>query len=255
MRQIINHFDLIVYKAWADLRSEARRFYISYLWWFLDPLLEMVVFYLVFGVFRKSSIPDFIPFLLIGVTVWKWFATTVQHGATSIGNSRGVIQQVDIPKVIFPIIVVITDTFKFCIVFSILNIYLHIYGLEINQAYLFLPLVLLCQFLLIIAFSFLFALITPFYPDVMYFISNILRLGLFLSGVFFTGKNLTAEHQFWFYLNPMAVIIESYRDILMYGSYPDFSRLFWGGIGSLLVIKASTNVIRKYDKRYARVVA
>lgn len=255
MRQIIKHLDLIIYKAWADLRSEARRYYISYLWWILDPLLEMAVFYIVFGVFRKSSIPDFVPFLLIGVTIWKWFTTTVQHGATSIVNSKGVIQQVDLPKVIFPVIVVFTDTFKFCIVFLILTIYLFCYGFGISQAYLFLPLILLCQLLLIFAVSFLFALIIPFYPDAMYFIRNLLRLGMFLSGIFFAGQNLTPGHQFWFYLNPMAVIIESYRDVLMYSSCPDLLRLSWVCLGSLLGVKVSMDVIRKYDKFYARVLA
>ena len=253
MRQIAKHFDLILYKSWADLRSEARRYYISYLWWFFDPVMEMIVFYIVFGVLRRSSIENFIPFLLIGVTVWKWFGTAVKHGSTSILNSRGLIQNINVPKVIFPVIVLFTDTFKFFIVFTILLVYLIFYNLPVSSAYLSLPLVLITEFLFASALAFLCAAITPFFPDLTYFLDNSLRLLFFLSGIFFSGKNLLPEHQDWFYLNPMATIIESFRDILMHQQMPGMLPLFYISLFSVITIYLAMNLIHHFDKLYPRI--
>lgn len=253
MKQIINHFDLILYKSWADLRAEARRYYISYLWWIFDPVMEMIVFYIVFGILRRNSIEDFIPFLLIGVTVWKWFDTAVKHGSTSILNSRGLIQNINVPKVIFPVIVLFTDTFKFLIVFTILLAFLVFYGLPVNSAYFALPLVLITEFLLASALAFLCAALTPFFPDFTFFLDNSLRVLFYLSGIFFSGKELSPEHQVWFYLNPMATIVESFRDILMLQQMPGMLPLLYISFFSLITIYLAKNLIHHFDKLYPRI--
>ena len=107
-----NHKDLICYKAWADLRAEARQYYIKYLWWVLEPILEMMVFYVVFGLLLSRGGPDFIQFLLIGLIVWKWFGTTVQHCGNSLMGAKVLINQTPLPKIIFPTVFILTDTFK-----------------------------------------------------------------------------------------------------------------------------------------------
>ncbi len=89
MRAFHTYWDLLFYKALADLRSEARRYYIAYLWWVIEPVLEMLVFYLVFAGLLKRGGPNFVQFLLVGLVVWKWFEITVKHCGFAIINSSG----------------------------------------------------------------------------------------------------------------------------------------------------------------------
>ena len=253
MQEIIQNFDLITYRAWADLRSEARRYYISYLWWVVEPVLEMFVFYVVFGILMQRGIPDFLPFLLIGLTAWKWFSTTVRHGANAIFQARHLIHQINLPKIVLPTIVLLTDTFKFLVVLVLLVAFIWLYGLKPQWAYLGLPLVLGTQFLLIAAIAYFFSAIIPFLPDIDILLANALRLIFFLSGIFFDGQNLPLEYQKWFYLNPMATIIEAYRGIFMHGQYPNFSALAVISLLSLVAIALSRFLLRIFDKLYPRV--
>jgi lipopolysaccharide transport system permease protein len=255
MQTILKHLDLILYKARADLRAEAQRYYISYLWWIIEPILDMLVFYLVFAVILKRGTADFVPMLLIGLTVWKWFETTVKHGATAIVNSRGLVQQVYLPKTIFPLVVVCTDTFKFLIVFAILLVYLFIYGFSTGGPWLALPLVLVTQLTLITAVACLFAAVTPFMEDVTFLINTGLRLAFYLSGIFFEGAILTPAQQQLFYLNPMATLIESFRDILMHNRWPDMQGLTLILAGSAALFYCCVLFLNRFDRRYPKVLA
>ena len=116
--------DLILYKTLADLRAEAARTYIGFLWWVLDPLIFMAIFYVVFGLLLRRSTPDFVPFLLIGLVSWRWFQNTITHSATSILGGRSLMQQVYVPKIIFPLVIILTDLVKFGLVLMLLLIYL-----------------------------------------------------------------------------------------------------------------------------------
>ena len=255
METTLHYIHLILFKAWADLRSEARRYYISYLWWVIEPVLEMLVYYVVFGMLLKNKIPHFIPFLLIGLTCWKWFVTTVRHAGNSILNSRSLMKQVYLPKAVFPLTVVCTDTFKFLIVFLIVLIFLWISGFPIGSAYMVLPLLLITQLAMITALGLFFAAIVPFIPDMDILLENTLRIVFFLSGVFFDPRNLSPERQFWFFLNPMAFLINGFRSVLMDGQFHHYDRLLSILAVSLAGILIANRIIIRFDKIYPRVVA
>ena len=65
--------DLIAYKTYADLRAEAERTYLGVVWWFLDPLIHISIYYFVFSVIMSRGTENFIAFLAVGVIVWRWF--------------------------------------------------------------------------------------------------------------------------------------------------------------------------------------
>lgn len=252
---MFHYINLIQYKAWADLRSEARRYYISYLWWVIEPIMEMLIFYVVFGLLMKQNRPHYVQFLLIGLSTWKWFATTVQHAGNSILNSRSLIQQVNLPKTIFPLIVVYTDTFKFMIVFAIVIGYLVFSDFMPGSACMYLPLLLLTQLALILAVGLFFSAIIPFIPDLGILLENGLRFVFFLSGIFYVPDGLSPKMQFWFYINPMAFVMDGYRRILLYDQMIDIERLLAVLAVSLTGILLSERLILRFDKIYPRVVA
>ena len=184
MSHIIQHLDLIFYNVYANLRSEAKRFYISYLWWIINPVADMFVFYIVFSLLLNRGIKDFVPFLLIGIVSWRWMSITVIRSASSLMVNSLLINQVFIPKIIIPTVIILTESFKFLISFVILLIFLFLYGLSPTQYYLALILLLITQFLLIISISYFFTAITPFFPDIQIILQSGIQLVFFLSGIF-----------------------------------------------------------------------
>lgn len=236
------------------MRSEARQYYIKYLWWILEPILEMLVFYTIFKVLLARGGPDYIQFLLIGLIAWKWFGTTVQHCGNSLMGAKALIGQAALPKIIFPTVFILTDTFKTIIVALIVCLVLFASGFHPNQAYLALPLLFLTQFLMIMATGYFLSAIVPFFPDLSILVTLLLRMLWFLSGVFFDPQNISEAKRELFFLNPMARLINEYRGILMHQRWPEITPLLWISMISILLIISTTGFIKRHDTVYPRIV-
>ena len=248
-----NYIELVLYKTYADLRAEAERTYLGFLWWIIEPILFMGVFYVVFGLLLERGTADFVPFLLIGLTVWKWFNACLMHGALSIMGGQGLMQQVFLPKVIFPIVLILTDTVKFLLVFALLLVFLWWYGFDANPAYLALPVVMAVQLAFITALAFILAAVVPFVPDLRFVVDNLILMAFFTSGVMIPKSVIPEQYLSLFYLNPMANIIESYRDVLMYAQWPHWEALGVIAVVSLLVMVLGARLIRRFEYIYPRI--
>jgi len=249
-----NPVDIIFYKAFADMKAEAARNYMGFIWWVLEPVLYMAVFYFIFTfVFHRGG-EGFVPFLLCGLIVWKWFAGAILQGANSIIGSVGLMQQVYLPKYIFPSIAVLVNTLKFLPVFCILIIFLVAMGYGPKLSWFSLLLLLLTQTLWIFSVVCLTASLVPFLPDIKMIINNLMTLLFFMSGVFFDISKLSADVQFYFYLNPMAALIGQYHKVLLSGSWPDWSMLAEVALISVCLLALSLYILHKFDRVYPKVL-
>lgn len=103
---LVRFFSLVNTQAKMNLKAEASRFILSYLWWIVEPLLFVAVFYLVFDVLLKSGRGDFMLFLVCGKIPFLWFSKSVTAASNSIVQNQGLLHQVDMPKSLFPYVAV-----------------------------------------------------------------------------------------------------------------------------------------------------
>jgi len=245
--------ELVWYKAYADLRVEASRGYLGIFWWALEPLLYMCAFYIVFGILFQRGGEDYIAFLLVGLVAWRWFENTIKLGASSLIANMGLMQQVYVPKIVFPTVTVVTNTVKFLVVLTILLVFLLFYGTDPGITWLALPGLLAVQLLLILAWTWLVSVIVPLMPDIRVIIDSGLTLLFFISGIFFDIESLPAQLADYLRLNPMATLIESYRKVLVQGVWPDWGMLGVVVVFSVIVVLVSLRLHLRYDRQLAKI--
>lgn len=247
--------ELILYKAYADLKAERERTFLGILWWIIEPLIAMSIYYLVFKVLLNRGTDDFIPFLLVGLIAWQWFNATIVNGGTSILRSMGLVRQVPLHKVIFPINIILTNSVRFVFSLSVLFGCLWISGFGVQIHYLAFPVILLVELCLMTAIAFPLAAIVPFVPDLGTFVQNMMRLVFLMSGIFYSGLEFSERQQYFFYLNPMAIIIRSCRDVLMRDAWPPWQPLAAIVVGSAIFIAIGFALITRFGLLYAKRVA
>ncbi len=252
--QFSHYIDLIRYKTYADLKAETQRTYLGFLWWVIEPIMYMGVFYIFFGLLLGHKTDDFVPFLLIGLTIWQWFKSCLSHGSETILGGHTLMQQVFLPKVIFPIILLLTDTVKFLFILALLLIFLWTYGYEVGLSYIALPILLMVQLLFTAMLTFLLAAIVPFLPDLRFVVENVLLAVFFMSGVMISPDIVPAEYKMYYYLNPMANIIDDYRNILMHNQWPDWTSLGIIAFISLIGIALTVRLIKRFEYIYPKVM-
>lgn len=249
-----HYLGFIWYRSLAQLRSESSRAYLGYLWWVLEPLLYLAVFYVVFAVVLNRGDEDYVQVLLTGLVVWKWFDSSVRSSMDVIHQNAGLIDKVYLPKIIFPAVSVLSNGIKFCLILFLLLIYSAFVGNGTGITWLALPLLIFVQFLLVFSSACLVAAITPFLPDLKVIFDKLMTLLFFLSGIFYTADVIPESIRGYFRFNPAFLLIEIYRDILVYHRWPSLSAIVTISIFSLVILTVACYILRRFDRIYPRLI-
>jgi len=253
----VKHFlQLVLTKVRMNLKSEANKSYLSYAWWILEPALFIGVFYLVFGVFMAQGGFDFLIFLICGQIPFLWFARSVTNTSTSIEQGQGLMLQINMPKLLFPLVTLCQDFVKSCVVFLLLLFLLITLGVEPSLTWLYLPLLILIQLIVIATFAIWAAFIVPFFPDFKFLVATGVQLAMFGSGIFYQYEDVLLEqHHSLFLLNPVAELIRQFRMVLIDGIPPDFISLTNMALASGVFLLGGIAAVRAYDQHLPKVLS
>jgi lipopolysaccharide transport system permease protein len=250
MRQHL--FELVAFSTYAELRAERARSYLGLIWWVLEPAMQMGAYWLVFGVIFEAGGPDYLPMLLIGLTVWQWMKSCITHGGYAIWTNLPLIRQVQLSPLVFPLVQMLADTVKFVFIFLLLVVILWCIGYRPNIAYLALPIVFVAVFLVAAGAGFVVASVVPLLPDLRFVIEQVLFVVMFLSGVVFSLESVPSPIREIMELNPIAVLMEGTRGILMRGEWPNWVGLTKVGVISIAVCLVGIAFVKRLAPRYPK---
>ncbi|HPO13795.1 MAG TPA: ABC transporter permease [Candidatus Hydrogenedentes bacterium] len=255
-KALLRHYkNLVLHKAYADFRAEAARNYLGVAWWVIEPLINMAIYYLVFGIFLHVGGDDFLPYLLTGLVIWRFFDTTVSRAAASILSNMGLVRQTSFHKIIFPLIAMVTCSFEFTFSLALLFVVLAFYGYTITLYLIAFPLMFAILALFTLAMALPLAAIVPFVPDLMKPVQYGLRLAFYMSGVMYYVDRLHPKAQAVLQWNPMLHVIEGFRDLLLYKQWPDWRYLGIVVAVSCVLILFGVFLNLRMDPVYAKRVA
>jgi len=240
-------------RARLQLKAEARKTYLGYLWWIIEPSLHLGVYWLVFGLLITRPIDNLIPFLIIGVTHWLWFSKTVSNSTMSIVQGRQLISQTTLNKMIFPLTVIFQDAIKQCIVFGVLLLTLFFISDYVWSWWW----LVICgiELTLIIGCATIVAAIIPLFPDARIITSTGLQLLMFMSGIFYDISAFSEETKTLFMLNPLALLIHESRAVLINGLSPSLSALLYIFSWSGVLMLTGFILIKRLNNRFAQLLA
>ncbi|WP_428356983.1 ABC transporter permease [Methyloprofundus sp.] len=253
-RRSRNLFGLIWAKAIFNLRSENQRNHLSNAWLVLEPMLHILVFYIVFGLLLQRGGENFLVFLFAGQIPWLWISKSVSGSSGSILAGQNLMLQTGLPAIVFPLINLLKISIQQVLMFLLLFGFLWWQGYYPNVLWWWFFPVMLVQLLLIIAATCAVAAVIPFARDLNYLVQTGLMLLMFGSGIFYDYRTLPIEFQDVFLLNPVAFLLKSYRDILIDGVLPDYIMLGYWGLGSLIACLIIVKIYSRLQYIYPRIV-
>lgn len=249
---IKQYLAIILFKTQAELKAERQKTYLGFIWWILEPLMFLGIFYVVFVKIRQATAEDFVQFLLIGLLLWQWFKSSISQSSSVIIYQINLLRQVRIPAWIFPVIKVSANTVKFLIVFTLLIVFLWSTGFVPNLNYLYMLEVILIQLLLINGVVLCLASIIPFVPDISVMVDNLLLGVFFVTGIFFPIDLVPEPIRSYLNLNPMARIIENSRQILLHSQAPNQMDMLYVLAIAVVFIFIGMNLFKKFQNHYAK---
>ncbi len=234
---LIHYRDLLIELVQRDMRLRYKRSLLGVLWSLLNPLLQLAVFSLIFGLVLPLNIPHFPVFLFTGLLAWNWFQTSLVEATGAIVDNRELIRRPGFPTVVLPLVPVTTNLLHLLLALPVLLVFVVASGIPLRLALLALPAVLAVQFLVTLSLAYGAAALHVRFRDTRYLLGIALLLGFYLSPVFYDPAAIPAAYQAVYRLNPMVSLIEAYRALLLHGQLPaPGPLLIWAGIGAAVLL-------------------
>jgi lipopolysaccharide transport system permease protein len=225
MRNLRQRIDLLRELVQRDIRLRYKRSVLGVFWSLLNPLLQLLVFTLVFGVLLPLDIPNYPLFLFVGLLAWNWFQASLTEATGAIVDNRDLIRRPGFSTTILPAVAVTTNLVHYLMALPVLLVFLWLSDVPFTALVLLLPLILVVQFIVTLSLAYVLAALNVSFRDVRYLLGVALLLGFYLSPVFYNPEFIPPRLQAWYHLNPMVTLIESYRDVLLYGVMPQWGWL------------------------------
>lgn len=250
---IAQYFRLVDTMARMALRADASRYFLGYIWWILEPLLFVGVFYVVFNIILESGRADFLVFLMCGKLTFIWFSKSVNQAANSIVSSRGLIGRINVTKTLFPLAVIQESLYRQAAVFLLLFGVLFAWGYSPTLTWLSLLPVIFVNYLMIVACAYIGACLVCMLRDFSMIITLGMTFLLFTSGIFWDVRALDNPQMTELVLavNPLAFILDAYRQILMFQTQPDWIHLLQIGCGSVVLLALVVLIMRRNSQYLA----
>ena len=226
IKELYAYREMIVGLVRRDLRGRYKGSVLGFLWTFVNPLLQLVVYTMVFSVIMKNGIEKYYIYLFVGLVPWIFFSTSVTGGANSILSSKDMVKKIYFPREVLPISVVTSGFINMLFCFIVIFAALFISGIGVNPvALLFLPIIMIVEYFLALGFALLSSALTVYFRDLEYILGIITMAWMYLTPVMYP-ETMVPENLLWILkVNPMTSVIMAYRDILYYKQIPQLETL------------------------------
>ena len=235
-----------------DLRGRYKGSALGFAWTFLNPLLQLVVYTIVFSVIMRAGVEDYYLFLFVALIPWIFFNNSVSSGASCIINQKEMVKKIYFPREVLPIAHVTCQLVNMLLSFIVIFAVLFVSGKGINvEALVFLPIVVVAEYLLAISITMVVSAVTVFLRDLEHILLIITMAWQFLSPVMYSIEMVPEEYRFIFNINPMTPIIVAYRDIFYYKQVPEINTLLHGFIFSVILLIIGSMIFGHLKKHFA----
>ena len=224
LRQVIRYRELVRNLVMRDLKVRYRNSILGFFWAWGNPILMTAVFTFVIRIGQNARIENFPVFILIGWLVWSFTTSAISDGIASVVSNANLVKKIWFPREVLPATAVLANAGNFILALPLLLIFIFWFHVEIHpELYLYFPIIFVSQLMFVMGIAFIVSTINVFYRDMGVIIGVLLTAWFFLTPVFYPVSFLVGNWngidvaRLMYIINPMASIIEAYRNIF-YGS-------------------------------------
>lgn len=252
IKELWNYRSMIESLVKRELRGKYAASFLGFLWTFMNPLLQLVVYTIVFSVLFNNNIDRFYLYLFIGLVPWMYFSAVFTEGANCIVRQSSLVKRIYFPRMVLPIAFSTSRFINMLLVFIVIFLVIIVTGWGVNPvALLCLPVVFAVEYLLVTGIAMFVSCLTVYFRDLAYILGVISTLWMYATPLFYSPDVIPEAYRGYYNLNPMVSIIMAYRDILYYKRVPALETLLLAVVLGLLVLIVGTILFTILNRRFA----
>jgi len=258
LRELYQYRALLWSLSIRELRARYRASVLGFLWTFLNPTLNMLIYVVVFGVLmqQRQEVPQYPYFMFCGLLPWIYFSTSVMGGTTSVSDRKDLLTKVRFPAQVLPATVVLTNLVNYLLSLPLLLLMAAAYRHWPTWHLVFFIPLLAVQTLFTLALTYLLSALNVAFRDLQHIVVNLVQMAFFATPVLWPIRHHLHGWHFTLalYGNPLAAIILAYQDIFYEQRMPDPAPLLSVTALSIVMLAISSVVFERRREEFAELV-
>ena len=236
-RELYHYREMLFSLVRKDLRGRYKGSVLGFLWTFINPLMQLLVYTFVFTVILPAQVEHYSLYLFVALIPWIFFSAAMTGGAGSIVAQKDLVKKIYFPREIIPISYVTSCFVNMLLCFLIIFLVMLVTGATFN--------------LLALGIAMLSAAITVYFRDLEHILGIVSMIWMYMTPVLYPETLVPERFQKLYHLNPMTSIITAYRDVLYRGVVPQLSTLLEAVILGILFLAVGLLTFSKLKKGFA----
>lgn len=256
LTELYRYRDLLVSLAWRDVKVRYRQTLLGFAWAITQPLAYMLIFTVVFSNFGQVS-SDGTPYPIFsyaGLVPWTFFATALGLAVNSIAANMNLVKKIYFPREVFPIGVIMGCFMDFLVASLLMVALMVIYHVPASPQLVWLPWLIALEVGFLLGISFFVSSLNVFYRDIKYIVPLCTQLGMFVTPVIYPASQVPAHLRSWYMLNPMAVVVDGVRRIVLHGQAPVMGPLVMSTVLVGLFAVAAYVFFKRVEVKFADLI-
>ncbi|MBR2678360.1 MAG: ABC transporter permease [Bacilli bacterium] len=254
IKNLYNYRELLKSNVKKEIRGKYKGSFLGVLWSFLNPLLQVAVYAIVFPYIMRVKTPNYLQYLIVGIIPWTFFTTVINQGMIAVRMNSGIIKKVYFPREILPISVALSGLVNFFISCIIILIFCIFGGLGLSWHLVLLPVFAVIQFFLTLGIVMALSAINIYIKDIEYIVQFIINMLFYGTPILYPTTLFPEKLRWILYVNPLTELVEAYRNIFMYHQLPDLLQTgYLVGI-TIVIFFIGLAIFRKLEKGFAEEV-
>ena len=254
LKEIYEYRELLKTNIKKDIRGKYKGSFFGVLWSFINPLLQVLIYAIVFPFLMRGAQGDnYVIYLISGLIPWTFFLTVINGGTTSIKANAGIIKKVYFPREILLISQIASGLINFLISCTIILVFCLIFGVGISIHIIFVPIIAIIQSLLSLGLILILSAVNVYVQDLEYLIGFVLNMGFYATPIIYQIDLLAGAKLLYTLvsLNPLTTLVTSYRDVFMYHTWPKLVPLLAVFALACVILLFGYLIFRRLEKGFA----
>lgn len=256
LKEQSSNFHLILRLARYDMKGKYQLHYLGAVWQFLTPVIQVLLYWLVFGIGIRGGAPvhgvPFFAWLMVGLIPWFFISPSILQGSNSVYARVSLVSKMKFPVSILPTVTIISNSFQLIVMLVVLAFIFIVYGINPGLHILQLPYYLVSLFVFLFAVTLLGSTISTIVRDFQQALQAIMRMMVYLLPILWDQSRLPYVFQTVLKLNPIYYLIEGFRNsFLGYAWFYDdwiYTLYFW--VVTLLILLVGSVLHIKFRKKF-----
>lgn len=254
IKNLYNYRELLKSNVKKEIRGKYKGSFLGILWSFINPLLQVLVYAIVFPYIMRVKTENYLQYLIVGIIPWTFFTTVLNQGMITVRMNAGIIKKVYFPREILPISVALSGLVNFFISCIIIVLFCVFGGVGISWHIILLPVFAMIQFFLTLGVVMALSAINIYVKDTEYLVNFIINMLFYATPILYPVTLFPQKIRWILYANPLTELITAYRDIFMYHQLPELLPTLYLICITIAVFFIGLLIFRKLEKGFAEEV-